>query len=466
MQKQRPYWLAQALENEHARPAPPLEGAALADVCIVGGGYTGLWTAIQVKQQAPERTVIVLEADICGAGASGRNGGCVLSWATKYFTLLKLFGEQEARRLVRASEQAIEEIGLFARRNQIHCDFRQDGVLYTATAAAQIGSTDRVTQALAEQGLNSYAALSAQDAVRRSGSRRSLSGVFSPRGATVQPGKLVRGLRRVALEMGIRIHEHTRMLKLEDMPTPIVRTPGGAVQAKKVVLALNAWMPEQFSEFARSIVVVSSDMAITQARPDLLAQTGMNDGIAVMDSRTFVYYYHNTADGRIMLGKGGNTFAFGARMLPVFDEPSPYREQLGRAMTEFFPPYASLPLAATWNGPSDRATTGLPFFGSLRKHANIFYGLGYSGNGVGPTYMGGQILSSLVLEQDNAWTASGLVKGPRGLFPPEPVRYLGSLLVRGAIRRKERAQDAGRPPAWIDQSLAKLADAAGKADHG
>jgi len=166
-----------------------------------------------------------------------------------------------------------------------------------------------------------------------------------------------------------------------------------------------------------------------------------------------------------MLGKGGNTFAYGARMLPVFDQPSPYGDSLARALGEFFPPYAAVPVVASWNGPSDRSTSGLPFFGRLRGHHSIFYGLGYSGNGVGPTYMGGQILSSLALGQDNAWTMSGIVRGPRGHFPPEPFRYAGSLLVRGAIRRKERAEDAGREPARLDRVLARLADAAGKADH-
>ncbi len=466
MKKQRPFWLEQALAAQEQCPVIPLRGETSADVCIVGGGYTGLWTAIQIKQQSPATHVVVVEADICGAGASGRNGGCILSWATKYMTLRKLFGESEAQRLVIVSEQAIEHIGAFVRRHQIDCDFRHDGVLYTAMASAHIGSTDSVIAALEARGLNSYETLPAQDVATRSGSVSNIAGVFSPRGASVQPGKLVRGMRRVALEMGVKIYEQTPMHRIDPEVQPVVHTAAGKVIAKKVVIALNAWMPEQFPEFSRTIVVVSSDMVVTQARPDLIQQTGLNNGVAVLDSRTFVYYYHSTSDGRIMLGKGGNTFAYGARMLPVFDQPSPYRKQLGKAVCDFFPSFAGLNIAASWNGPSDRATTGLPFFGNLRGHPSIFYGLGYSGNGVGPTYMGGQILSSLVLGQDNAWTRSGLVKGPRGYFPPEPLRYLGSLLVRGAIRRKERAEMLGRKPSKFDRSLSRLADAAGKADHG
>jgi hypothetical protein len=122
------------------------------------------------------------------------------------------------------------------------------------------------------------------------------------------------------------------------------------------------------------------------------------------------------------------------------------------------------PITASWNGPSDRSVTGLPFFGKLDGAHHIYYGFGYSGNGVGPTYMGGQILSSMLLDQDNAWTRSPLTQGPLGQFPPEPIRYVGSIAVRNAIRRKERAEDRGRQPWLIDTMLSKLANAAGKTD--
>ena len=462
--RQRPFWLAQALQRD-PEVLPPLQAEIDADVCIVGGGYTGLWTALQLREQAPALRVVVLEADICGGGASGRNGGCVLSWATKFFTLQRLFGEAEAVRLVQASEDAIESIGRFVRTHRIDCDFRADGVLYTATAKAHLGGLDAVLGALEARGLNSYASRSREDVVSMAGSAAHLAGCFSPRGASVQPGLLVRGMRRVALEAGVRIFEQSPMVRLDGSHPPVVHTPHGRVRAGKVVLALNAWMPGLYPEFARNIVVVSSDMVITEPALPVLQQSGLNNGVAVLDSRTFVHYYRSTSDGRLMLGKGGNTFAYGARMLPVFDQPSPYRSQLVAALHRFFPALRDVPVAASWNGPSDRSSTGLPFFGRLHEHPAIFYGLGYSGSGVGPSYMGGQILSSLVLGLDNAWTRSGLVRGPRGRFPPEPLRYLGSLMVRNAIRRKEAAEDADRVPWWSDRMLARLADAAGKADH-
>jgi putative aminophosphonate oxidoreductase len=460
----RPYWLTQALASEQAPVAAPLSGDTHAELAIVGGGYTGLWTAILAKQRRPALDIVVLEADLCGAGASGRNGGCVLTWATKFLTLRRLYGETEARRLALASEQAILDIEAFVTAHRIDCEWRRHGTLYTATSAAQQGASDAVMAALAAGGICSWQRLAVGELRRRAGSGAHLEGWFSPLAATVQPAQLVRGLRRVALGLGIRLYERTPMLALETSTPPNVRTPGGRVRAGRVVLAINAWMAGTFRPFRRSIAIVSSDMVITEPAPEELAASGLDRGISVLDSRTFVHYYRSTADGRLMLGKGGNTFAFGGRMPPVFDQPSPYRAALARQIADFMPQLEGTPIAASWNGPSDRSVTGLPFFGRLPGHQEICYGFGYSGNGVGPTRIGGEILASLALGEDNAWSRSPLVTGPRGLFPPEPVRYLGSLLVRNAIRRKEAAEDAGRRPRAWDVALARRAVAAGKAD--
>ncbi|GAB7126680.1 FAD-dependent oxidoreductase [Silvimonas sp. JCM 19000] len=460
----RPFWFEQALAREALPPAAPLQGATTADVCIVGGGFTGLWTALQLKLARPELDIVIIERDLCGAGASGRNGGCMLSWSTRLFTLQRLFGQREATRLVRASEQAVHDIAGFCKAHGIEADLRVDGTLYTATNQAQMGSMDELMAGLTSSGCNSWQRWNAADIQSRAGSARHLEGWYSPAAGTVQPGLLVRGLARVARQMGVRIYENTPMCTLKPADQPLVLTEQGSVTAGQVVLALNAWMATQFSQFARSIAVVSSDMIITEPRPGLLARTGLAHGTSVLDSRTFVYYYRSTPDGRIMLGKGGNTFAWGGKILPGFDQPSAYASPLQDALHDFFPAWREVPIAASWNGPSDRSVTGLPFFGRLDEHPRIFYGFGYSGNGVAPSYMGGQILASLVLGLDNDWTRSGLVRGPRGKFPPEPIRYAGSLLVRDAIRRKEFAEDIGHAPSQLDCWLARLANAAGKSD--
>lgn len=460
----RPFWLNQALEMSSEHQAASLEKDLRVDVCIVGGGYTGLWTAILLRQQAPDRRVALIEADICGAGASGRNGGCVLGWASKYPTLQRLFGEEEALRLVAESELSAAEIGEFCREHGIDAEFRHDGTLFTATSRAQQVAIAPLMSGLSEQCIGSFTEVEVAELQRQSGSACHRQGWFSPQAATVQPAKLVRGLRRVARELGVELFEQTPMKALEKGRPARVITSGGSIVADKVVLATNAWMARLFPEFRRSIAIVSSDMVITEPAPEAVASTGLVNGVSVLDARTFVHYYRTTPDGRLMLGKGGNTFAFAGHVHGFFDRPSRYREQIRQSLAGFFPSLAEVPLAASWTGPSDRSVTGLPFFGALAGHANIVYGFGYSGNGVGPTRMGAKLLSALVLEQDNAWSRSPLAQGPMGQFPMEPVRYLGSLMVRNAVRRKERDEDRDRQPRAWDRWLADLAAAAGKSD--
>ncbi|WP_081986401.1 FAD-dependent oxidoreductase [Chitinibacter sp. ZOR0017] len=464
----RPWWFADAYRR--AAPPPPqvLQGEHSCDVAIVGGGYTGLWTAIMLKQAQPQLRVALIEQDRIGAGASGRNGGCLLTWSAKYLTLRRLFGESEALRLVRASEDAVYAIRDFCRRYAIDAEVRVDGALYTATNLSQRGSMQGVMAALAAKEASSWRTLPIEQVQALAGSTAMLEGVYSPAAGSVHPGLLVLGLARVARELGVAIYEHSPMTALDSprgQPAQL-STPTGQLQARQVVLATNAWMGRQFREFAGTIAVVSSDMLITEPVPATLAELGLQHGAAVCDSRIFVHYCRSTPDGRLMLGKGGNTFAFGGRMLAEFDQPSRYLPQLQQSLRRFFPALASVPIAASWNGASDRSVTGFPFFGRLSGTDNVFYGFGYSGNGVGPSYLGGQILSSLVLGLDNAWTRSGLTHGPRGYFPPEPFRWVGSQLVRNAIRRKEAMEDREEAPWWLDCQLAKLAQAAGKADKG
>ena len=436
------------------------------DVCIVGGGYTGLWTALALKQKQPELDIVVIDKGLCGSGASGRNGGCLLSWSTKYLSLRRLYGEAEACRLVRASEQAIYQIRDFCLEHGIDAQLRLDGILYTATNPAQSGYMDPVISGLVDGNINNWERWSLEKVQKDSGSPRHVQGYFSPAAGSVQPALLVRGMKRAAQSKGINIHENTPMDSVREDKPAVVKTQLGDISAKKVVLAINAWMPQKYPSLNRNIILVSSDILITEPVPALLADAGLNDGKAVVDSRLFVHYYRSTPDGRLMLGKGGNMFAFNNRVHPAFDQPSRYQAQLRHAMASFFPYLNNCRIERTWTGASDRSTTGLPFFGHLNQQHNIVYGLGYSGNGIGQSYLGGQILSSLVLDLDNEWTRSGLARGPLGKFPPEPIRWLGAMAVRGAIRRKENAEDDGIQPRWIDRQLAKLAAATGKLDKG
>lgn len=469
MSKHYPYWFKQALQQEFGQDTPPINaGQSLrqnieTDIAIVGGGYTGLWTAILIKQQQPEKRVVVIEKDLCGSGASGANGGCMLTWSTKYPTLKRLYGEQQAKWLVEESEKVIFEIEAFCQEHDIDAHLYRSGTYYTATNQAQKGGMAPVIRELEKHGINSWQECG-DNLSRQAGSERHIEGYYSEAAGSVQPALLARGLRRVAIELGVEVYENTPMLKLNYGEPAKILTPEAAVTADKVVLALNAWMLDHFKAFKRSIVVVSSDMIITDPIPEKLVADGPEKGATVVDSRIFVHYYRDTRDGRLMLGKGGNKFSFANHVDSMFNQQTQYLSLLKNSFQTLFPKLEQKDFSYSWSGGSDRSVTGLPFFGNIENQSNIFYGLGYSGNGVAQTRIGGKILSSMVLELDNEWTRSGMTKGPLGHFPPEPFRWLGAMMVRDAVRRKENAEDTNQKPMWIDKQLAKLAGAAGKAD--
>jgi putative aminophosphonate oxidoreductase len=459
----KPFWFEQALQETKMPAMPKLNKDIAADACIIGGGFTGLWTAIKIKQQAPNKRIVIIEKGLCGQGASGRNGGCMLTFSTKFQSLIRFFGLAEAIRLVKASEQAVFDIEQFCKTHHIDAEVRTDGAIYTATNTQQITTLGQPLSLLSQHKVNQWQSLSAEDTARVTGSNRNLAGIESKAGGSLHPGKLVLGLVRYALSIGVEIYQDTPYKDIEFGQKPKIKTAEGQVSAAKVVFAINAWMGKCFKRFNRHMTLVSSDMIITKPMPTQLAEIGLNHGKVIADSRIFVHYYRTTSDGRLMLGKGGNLFSYNNKMLPAFDQPSRFEPMLVKAFNQFFPSLESS-FETTWTGASDRSTTGLPFFGCLSKENNVFYGLGYSGNGVVQSYLGGDILSSLALSLDNVWTRSKMAQGPLGRFPPEPIRYLGANAVKHSVLRKERAEDHEQPASWFDFQMAKFAAAAGKAD--
>ncbi|MFQ5830425.1 MAG: NAD(P)/FAD-dependent oxidoreductase, partial [Candidatus Methylomirabilia bacterium] len=276
--------------------------------------------------------------------------------------------------------------------------------------------------------------------------------------ATVQPALLARGLRRVALERGVYVCEGSPMTGLDRTRPPRVRTPRGTVAAKSLVLALNAWAT-RFSELRRALVVIASDIVASEPVPARLAHAGWTSGLAISDSRMLVNYYRTTLDGRIVFGKGGGALAFAGRVGTHFDGASPRRAEVEDSFRALYPELSDVRVITSWTGPVSRTTKGLPCFGRLGGRRDIVYATGYSGNGVGPSYLGGRILASLALELDDEWAGSPLARGPAGRFPPEPVRYVGARLVRHAVARKERDEDVGRRSSPATLALARLAPA-------
>ena len=451
----RSYWLKQALGRAPARPEP-LTGDTTADVCIVGGGFTGLWTALHIHAEEPAAKIVIIERDICGGGASGRNGGFCMTWSSKAPLLHAQCGGQETVRLIEAAEEAVRSIGRFCADHGIDCEFRLDGWLWTASNEAQRDAWRDAMDRLDSLGLHPYEELSADAVARRSGTTAHIAGVFEKGVATVQPAALARGLARVCAESGVRIHEGTRMTGLDRGVRPAVRTQHGTVRANKVILALNAWAHEM-PEFRRSVMPICADVLATAPIPERLAELGIHDNIAISDSRTMVDYYRRTEDGRMVYGKGGGAIPFAGRVGSRFDTESPRLDDVRGAMLRNYASLADAPVEASWRGPATRTATGLPMFGRMAGAPAILYGHGYVGNGVGPSYNGGRILASMALERRDAWSDSPLVGATGNRLPPEPFRYFGGMAVREAVRRKDKGDDMGGKSGLLTRYLAGLA---------
>jgi glycine/D-amino acid oxidase-like deaminating enzyme len=371
--------------------------------------------------------------------------------------LTALCGETGALALLEASERAIDEIEEFCAAHAPEAEFDRGGFLWTATSASHVDSWAGVVKTAERLGrTDTFRTLSPEEVASRSGSPNHLAGVLEPSGAQVHPAHLVRALRRVALERGVRIHENSPMTRLFRGREPVVECPGGSISAGKVVLAMNAWATK-VRELRSKLFVISSDVVATEPIPDRLAEIGWTGQETITDSQTLVCYYRTTRSGRIVFGKGGWAIGMRSWMPPSMERHPGRAAMVARDFRRYYPQLRDVALTNDWAGPIDRTPTGLPIFGRLGDHRNIVYGVGWSGNGVGPSVVGGKILASMALDQRDQWSVNGLVDAEHRRFPPEPFRYVGAHLVRGAIVRKERSEALGLRPKRVASALARLA---------
>jgi glycine/D-amino acid oxidase-like deaminating enzyme len=448
-------WLREAIQPGEM-DAPELEGEMRADVCIVGGGLAGLWTAINIRARAPGTDVAIVEADICGGGASGRNSGMVLSQWAKFSAMEAFCGTRDAIRLGHEFAASANNLEIFCRDHGIDAEFRRDGWVWGATCARQVGSWNGILAALAKHDLHPFQPLTGAEIARGTGSQSFLAGIHDPNAATLHPGKLVRGLRRVALQAGIRIYENSPMIRLERRSPPVVRTAKGAVTATRVVLALNAWSLG-IPELRSGILVIASDDAVTEPVPELLDKIGYKAKPLMGDSQLFVTGFRTTGNHRFNPGITGGIIGFGNMRGQRFEGRSIRDDDIRACVRRGHPALADLPFADSWCGPIDRTQSGLPLFGALPTSPDIFYGYGFSGNGLSTTPIAGRILASLALGAKDEWSQCGLVRPVENWLPPEPFRYVGALMVRSAIKRKDALAYENRDPGYLVRRLAALA---------
>jgi len=452
----RSWWLREALAHPEfaGEDCPPLAGDTTADVVILGGGYTGMWTAWFLKSLDPDLDVVLLEQDICGGGPSGRNGGFVDSFWGGLTMLCERFGDDAALRLCRAGEESVRAIGTFCDEQGFDAWFRADGEMNAASSTSQIGAWADDIITADRLGLDHLEVLTREEVRARVDSPALRGGVYSRYSATVQPARLARGLRNAVLSKGVRIHEGTPVSRFGAGSPAIAQTPGGTVTAGTAVLAMNAWA-QHWKRFKRAITVRGSYIVLTAPAPDTLEEIGWTDGMGLSDYRAALHYVRTTPEGRLAFGIGGMQPDLARHIDPRFAYDERSIEVAISDLHRMFPTFADVPIEAAWGGPIDVSGDHLPFFGTL-EHGTVHYGLGYTGNGVGPAHLGGRILAHRALAKYDDVLALPLVDMEPRRFPPEPIRSVGVAVANRAIHRRDESLDDERDPNPFVDFVAKL----------
>jgi glycine/D-amino acid oxidase-like deaminating enzyme len=441
----RSWWLRECLALPEFRdpPAPPLTGDVTADVVILGGGYTGMWTAWFLKERDPGIDVVLLEADICGGGPSGRNGGFCDGWYGHVADLIPTYGAAAARDLLDASGASPDEIGAWCDANEVDAWWRKGGDLAVATAPTHEGKwTGTLEAALRLDVEEHFQVLSASQVADRVRSPMFGGALFLPDAATVHPARLARGLRRVLIERGVRIYEGTPASRVGFGRPVVVETPGGSVRAPEAVVGLGAWATS-WKAFKPILTVRGSYMVVTAPAPEKIEAIGWDGGEAVRDLRSSIHYLRTTPDGRIAFGLGGLQPDLARKIDPRYAYDERMVRRVASDLYRMFPGFEGVPMEAGWGGPINVSGFTMPFFGSLPP-GNVHYGLGYTGNGVAPSHLGGKILAALATRADDALTRLAVVTREPKRFPPEPIRSPGMLIANDAIRRKDDIEADGR----------------------
>ena len=452
---------ARPLSLWHDQGPPPqrrraLEAGVEADVAIVGGGYTGLWTAYHLLEARPAARVVVVEAEFCGFGASGRNGGWV---SAKFPGSRQAMAADHGRPAViayqRAMIEAVDEIGRVAASEGIACDYRKGGVLLFATSPAHLERLRRYADTLRAWGFaeGDLAWLDREQARRRAAVAGAEAALFNPHCATVHPWRLVSGLAAAVERRGGVIYEGSRARVIE---RGLVVTERGSVRAP-VVLRCTEAFTAQLPGQRRTLVPVYSLMLATQPLPeDWWREVGLGGGEAFSDERHLIIYGQRTTDGRFAFGGRGAPYHFGSTVRPAWDVDPRAHELVRRVLWELFPQLGDASVTHRWGG-----AVAIPRDWRVSVDFDPVVGLGhaggYVGQGVTSAYLAGRTLADLVTGADSERTRLPFVGHRWRRWEPEPLRWVGINLGRSLAPLADASERRrGKPARFLGGILARL----------
>ncbi|MDT4996602.1 MAG: hypothetical protein QOD45_670, partial [Pseudonocardiales bacterium] len=417
-------------------PRPPLPGPLDVDVAIVGAGYTGLWTAYYLHEHDPSLRIAILEAEVAGFGASGRNGGwCSALYPVSISTLASEVGRDAAIAQYGALRGAVDEVGRVAAAENIDADLALGGMISVARSAPQLARARRQVAQAREYGLD-FDFLDAAAATDRLAATGVMGATYTPHCAALHPAKLVRGLATLVTSRGADLYEQTAAL---DVAPHAVRTDRGTVRADVVVRGtegFTARLPGTRRALAPvySMMIATAPLAETQ-----WADIGLARRETFADYRHLIIYGQRTADDRLAFGGRGAPYHVGSRVRPGFDRSVRVHEALHETLVALFPVLRGVAITHRWGGPLGIARDWHPSVG-LDPASGLAWAGGYVGDGVSASNLAGRTLADLITDRPTELTRLPWVGHRSRRWEPEPLRWLGVNASLNAMTWADRAE--------------------------
>jgi glycine/D-amino acid oxidase-like deaminating enzyme len=442
-------------------PRPALTEDIGVDVCIVGAGFTGLWTAHSLALADPSLRIAVVEREVAGFGASGRNGGwCSALFATSDAALARLHGVEAMRAMRRAMQETVDIVGATAAAEGIDCHFAKGGTVDVARSEAQ---RVRALAAVDESRALGFGAddlrwLEPDETRALIGATGMLGATFTPHCAALQPALLARGLADAVERQGVRVFEHTEVVDIQPASAgarPRVVTRGGTVDADVVVRATEAWTATLPGSHREIVPVYSLMVATEPLGPGFWSSAGLESRATFADHRHMIIYGQRTADGRIAFGGRGAPYHFGSSVRPGYDAEPAVHAILRRTLTELFPDLAGARFTHAWGGPLGIPRDWHSSVGFDRASGLAWAG-GYVGDGVATTNLAGRTLADLITGVDSPLTGLPWVGHRSPHWEPEPLRWLGVNAGLWTMRLADRSEARHGRPSRVAGTMGRL----------
>ncbi|MGA4896664.1 NAD(P)/FAD-dependent oxidoreductase [Streptomyces griseoincarnatus] len=440
------YWL-----DDPGRPAPEpaLTGRTTCDLLVVGGGYSGLWTALIAKERDPSRDVVLVEGREVGWAASGRNGGFCAASLTHGLSNGLARWPDEIHALERLGARNLDAIEETVARHSIDCDFERTGEIDVATEPYQAEELRAWYDEIGAHGLADGIEYLDADAVREQvDSPTFLAGLYDRRGvAMLNPARLAWGLKRACLDLGVRVYEHTPALTLRQYGAGMsVRTPYGAVRARRVALGTNVFPSLVRRVRAYTVPVYDYALMTEPLTDEQLDAIGWKNRQGLGDSANQFHYFRLSSDHRILWGGYDAIYPYGGRVRAEYDDrPDTYARLVGHFFA-CFPQLEGVRFTHAWGGAIDTCSRFSAFFGTAHA-GRVAYAAGYTGLGVGATRFGAEVMLDLLAGERTERTELEMVRSKPLPFPPEPFAWTGIALTKWSLARADAHE--GRRNLWL-----------------